>query len=58
MRLLIGLSLLLTACASHDARCDGRLQPINQPEPHAQPTQSPVLPLAPTRPPASGRSVP
>ena len=50
MRVFISLALFLTACASHDVRCDGRLQPINQPEPRAQPAQSPVPPLPPTRP--------
>jgi hypothetical protein len=57
MRLLIGLALLLTACASHDVRCDGRLQPINQPAPHAQPAQSSVLPPPSMRPETSGRGV-
>jgi hypothetical protein len=29
MRVVCCLCLLLTACASHAVRCDGRLQPIN-----------------------------
>jgi len=31
MRVVCCLCLLLTACASHAVRCDGRLQPINPP---------------------------
>jgi hypothetical protein len=31
MRLMFALFLLLPACASHAVRCDGRLQPVNQP---------------------------
>jgi hypothetical protein len=31
MRLIICSLLLLTACAAHDVRCDGHLQPINLP---------------------------
>ncbi len=50
MRILLSLVLLLTACASHDVRCDGRLQPINPPGTHAKPS----LPL--TGPESSGRS--
>ena len=26
---LLGLSCLLAGCASHEVRCDGRLEPIN-----------------------------
>jgi hypothetical protein len=42
MRLIICLLLLLTACGSHDVRCDGRLQRINQPASHAQASSSPA----------------
>lgn len=35
MRFIYCLFLLLPACASHVVRCDGRLQPINQPAPPA-----------------------
>jgi hypothetical protein len=31
MRLLFCLVVMLPACASHTVRCDGHLQPINQP---------------------------
>jgi hypothetical protein len=31
MRLLYGLFLVLPGCATHDVRCDGRLQPVNLP---------------------------
>ncbi len=31
MRIVCCLCVLLTACASHAVRCDGRLQPINPP---------------------------
>ena len=31
MRIIFCLFLLLPACASHEARCDGRLQAINPP---------------------------
>jgi hypothetical protein len=55
MRVFISLALFLTACASHDVRCDGHLQPINQPEPRAQPAQSPALPPRPLK--TSGGSV-
>ncbi len=41
MRLIFCWYLLLTACASHGVRCDGRLQPINPPAPI-------LLPAAPT----------
>ncbi len=41
MRLIFCWYLLLTACASHGVRCDGRLQPINSPAPT-------LLPAAPT----------
>lgn len=33
MRLIYCLLLLLPACTSHVVRCDGRLQPINEPAP-------------------------
>jgi len=29
MRTIVLLCVLMTACASHDVRCDGRLRPIN-----------------------------
>jgi hypothetical protein len=48
MRLVYCLFLLLPACASHVVRCDGRLQPINQPEP----------PITATTPPAAGEVPP
>jgi hypothetical protein len=32
MRLWMSLCLLLSACASHEVRCDSRLQPINNPK--------------------------
>jgi len=32
MRLWMSLCLLLSACASHQVRCDSRLQPINNPK--------------------------
>lgn len=32
MRVILCFVLLLSACAAHDVRCDGRLRPINQPE--------------------------
>ncbi len=35
MRVIYCLFLLLTACASHAVRCDGRLQPINRSVPTA-----------------------
>lgn len=38
MRLVYCLFILLPACASHVVRCDGRLQPINQPAPPASTT--------------------
>jgi hypothetical protein len=31
MRVLICVLWLLSACASHSPKCDGRLQPINLP---------------------------
>jgi hypothetical protein len=33
MRFIYCLFLFLPACTSHVVRCDGRLQPINQPAP-------------------------
>jgi hypothetical protein len=33
MRLFIPICLLLSACASHETRCDRHLQPINLPAP-------------------------
>ncbi len=58
MRVFFSLVLLLTACAAHDVRCDGRLQPINPPEPRAEPSLSPsvVAPLPRSGPESSGRS--
>jgi hypothetical protein len=45
MRLVFCSILLLTACASHDVRCDAHLRPINPPASSAntatQPAQSP-----------------
>ena len=35
MRVIYCVFLLLTGCASHTVRCDGRLQPINLPAPTA-----------------------
>ncbi len=37
MRVVCCLCLLLSACASHAVRCDGRLQPINPPPAGAVP---------------------
>jgi len=36
------LLLCLTACASHELRCDGRLQPINLPKAKASTLAAPV----------------
>lgn len=47
MRLIICLLLLLTACASHEVRCDGRLQRINQPTVHMQGPASTTLEATP-----------
>jgi hypothetical protein len=33
MRIFYCLLLLLSACASHEVRCDKRLEPINRPAP-------------------------
>jgi len=55
MRLIICSTLLLTACATHEVRCDGRLEPINQAAPHAQSAPSAASPL---RPETSGRGNP
>ncbi len=34
MRIIVFLCVLLTACASHEVRCDRRLRPINAPDAH------------------------
>lgn len=48
MRFMYCLLLLLPACTSHIVRCDGRLQPINQPPPpvSAMPSDAAKLPSA------------
>lgn len=48
MRFIFCLFLLLPACTSNVVRCDGRLQPINQPAPPVSAAQ----PVAANRPPA------
>ncbi len=35
---LVGVAILIAACASHRSRCDGALRPINNPVAAAKPT--------------------
>jgi hypothetical protein len=37
MRVILSFVLLLSACASHGVRCDGRLLPINGPAAISEP---------------------
>lgn len=51
----------LSACASDEVRCDGRLQPINLPRPRIAAPATQADPAAPTRsalPASPSRSVP
>jgi len=41
-RWILLLILCLSACASHELRCDGRLQPINLPKGNASTLVDPV----------------
>ena len=55
MKVLLTLSLFLwvSGCASqasHEVRCDVRLQPINLPMPKSSAAAAPALPVAPMSP--------
>ena len=39
-RLILCLTLLLQACASHNVRCDAHLQPINAAAENGAPTEA------------------
>ncbi len=48
MRVVYCFFVLLSACATHGVRCDGRLQPINPPAPREvvpAPSPSPTSPV-------------
>ena len=50
---ILSLILWVSACASqasHEVRCDARLQPINLPEPKSSAAAAPTLPVAPMSP--------